>query len=218
MTNRDCEAMVEDLVAFLDGELTEPERSRVEAHTSTCLTCRREMDRISTVNGMLRSLPRVTPSDDFDRRMWERLEREASRPGAPRSFRAVYWGVPLAAAAALALVWYSSVQQTGTAPGGGEATSPRVATAPQAPAPEAARPDVAVAARPDEAADQEPIAQANADLAPEDFPPEVIEHPELFLRFPVVRRLEKLEHFEEVRTHEEGEPLGLAEPKSGALG
>jgi hypothetical protein len=39
------------------------------------------------------------------------------------------------------------------------------------------------------------------DVAPEDLPPELLEQPEFFLRLPVVRRLEKLEHFDQVRQH-----------------
>ncbi len=56
-----------------------------------------------------------------------------------------------------------------------------------------------------------PVAEervADAELAPEDLPPDLLEHPEFFLRYPVVRRLNKLEHFEEVRRHDENEPLG----------
>jgi hypothetical protein len=53
---------------------------------------------------------------------------------------------------------------------------------------------------------KEPRALANADHNDlEQYPPELVEHPELFLRLPVVRRLEKLQHFEEVRRHGEGE-------------
>ena len=147
--------------------------------------------------------------------MWQRLEREAAH--APRgAFRPAWWGVPLAAAAVLALVWYSSLSGTsptaplGPPPGGDVASAPEAAVPPNG----AAR----AVARAKSAAEAAPVRQANADLAPEDLPPEVVEHPELFLRLPVVRRLEKLEHFEEVRMREQSEPLGRVESRSTALG
>jgi hypothetical protein len=66
----------------------------------------------------------------------------------------------------------------------------RFAVAPAAPA-AAAPAKIATRAQPPEAAPQ--VARAG-NLGPEDLPPELLEHPELFLRLPVVRRLETLEY------------------------
>jgi hypothetical protein len=129
------------------------------------------------------------------------------------------WGVPLAAAAALALVWYSSISPNAPDAPGASRGGADVARAPQAePAP---RPDAVARVEREAPADapaEAPVEHAKAELAPEDLPPELLEHPELFLRLPVVRRLEKLEHFEEVRTPQDAEPIGQTESGSAALG
>ena len=214
----DCETMAEELVAYLDGEQPETERARIEAHVATCLVCRREMDRIGKMNALLRTLPRVTPAEDFDARMWDRLGAETAKRSRRRGFRPALWGVPLAAAAALALVWYSSLSHVtpgvpGIPPAADVASAPKAETHPAHEAQAVAR------AKPAEPAEAAPIEQANAEqLEPEDLPPALVEHPELFLRLPVVRRLDKLEHYEEVRTpRDDAEPVGLGETSS-ALG
>ncbi len=206
-----CTAFAEELVAYLDGEQPDAERERLEAHLGTCLTCRRELERFRRVRTLLGSLRPVEPSADFDQEMWHRLAATPAR-GHRRS-RALLWvAPPLAAAAVLALVWYSSVARVtngprtavvASAPHAADATSgeSRVATQHEAPSAEGGA---------------APVAVAGSDLA--EYPPELIEHPELFLRFPVVRRLEKLQHFEEVRQqHREDEPLGSA-PREPTIG
>ena len=126
-------------------------------------------------------------------------------------------GHSLAAAAALALVWYSSLSSLTPGSHAAQGDLGAVANAPKGG--RSAHDVEAVArAKSEEPADAAPIEQANAELAPEDLPPELIEHPELFLRLPVVRRLDKLEHFEEVRTPDAAEPIGQGEPSARALG
>ena len=46
----------------------------------------------------------------------------------------------------------------------------------------------------------------------------LVEHPELFLRLPVVRRLNRLEHFEEVRQYQNDQPLGQVAPGTAEVG
>jgi anti-sigma factor RsiW len=207
-----CAVLAEELVAYLDGEQPEPNRGHIEAHVGTCLTCRRELERLRRARILLGALPAIEPSADFHDNMWRRLD--APLPHRRSRRRVVLWGAPaLAAAAALALVWYSSVARLATdargvhgavasaprPPAGGGSTSgdSRVATHQAAPGTDTPH-DVAV---------------AGSEL--EEYPPELIEHPELFLRYPVVRRLQKLQHFEEVRQHGEGEPLGSAPHEHG---
>jgi anti-sigma factor RsiW len=211
---RACEAIAEDLVAFVDGELPEAERAPVEAHVAGCLACRREIERIAKVSALVAGLPRIEPSAELEERMRWRLAAGASAADAAartrrRGWRPVFWGVPvLAAAAAIALVWYwSMVRPT---PNGLLAPRGRqVAVAP-------ARPD-----RTEQLAGERETERAVAaapGLSPEDLPPDLVEHPELFLRYPVVRRLNKLEHFEEVRQHPDIEPLGEIAPPPWPFG
>ncbi len=52
----------------------------------------------------------------------------------------------------------------------------------------------------------------------DEYPPELVDHPELFLHLPVVRRLQKLQHFEEVRQREDAQPLGQLAPGTPSVG
>jgi anti-sigma factor RsiW len=208
---RVCEAIVEDLVAFVDGELPEAERALLEAHVATCVSCRREVERVAKVGALVSGLPRIEPSPEFAERMRRRLAAGAGVATVAetrgRVLRPALWGVPaLAAAAAIALVWYWSLagpaRNTPRPPGG----DGQVAVA---------RPDRAQ--RPAGEHEKALVAAAPS-LSPEDLPPDLIEHPELFLRFPVVRRLNELEHFEEVRQREGAEPLGRIEAQARSRG
>ena len=205
-----CDAFTEELVAYLDGEQPAEERARIEAHVGSCLTCRRELDRLKRVRAFMGELRPIEPSPDFAAAMWRRLEATPSR--APRRWRAIVWSVaPLAAAAVVALAWYSSLER-------GVSQSP-VASAPlvaPAPAEVAKAPVKSAPPRDTRVADAQP--KAEPESAPhevasapdlDDYPPELVEHPELFLRYPVVRRLRKLEHFEQV--HGQGQPAGAGE-------
>jgi anti-sigma factor RsiW len=186
-----CSHIAEELVAYADGEHSDAERARVEAHVGSCLACRRELERVHKLSDLLAGLPSVEPSPGFEQRFWARL---AAAPTVARPrWRAARIGLPaLAAAAALALVSYWTVARV-------ERAAPPDTRAVAA-APSVAAPPAALARseerRHDEGTDDE-VRVARSEL--ETLPPELVEHPELFLRYPVVRRLRKLEHFEEVR-------------------
>lgn len=212
MSTPRCEDLSADLVAYLDGEQPDGGRARVEAHVATCLACRRELERLTKVRAWIRALPRIAPAADFEERMWQRLEADARPVVRPRTWRPARWSVPaLAAAAAIALVIYASVERSGKAPtrpaNGGPAV---VARAPGLPAEQAAAGG--------DARDRQTDLATATNLSPEDVPPEVVEHPELFLRYPVIRRLNMLEHFEEVRRHGEDEPRGQVAPSDQPVG
>jgi hypothetical protein len=210
VSQRICESLSEELVAYIDGEHSGPERARIESHVGTCLVCRREMERISKVNRLIGALPQIEPSADFEQRMWQRLQAEPAALPSPRRMRPALWGAPaLAAAAALALAFYSSLTPVpGERASDGRAVEvaaePRAArpAAEVARAPEPAREEQVASTRREgaspDATERERIAAAAA-LAPEDLPPELVENPELFLRYPVVRRLDSLSHFEAVQ-------------------
>lgn len=189
-----CEQVTSELVAFLDGELSDADRRPVAAHLSTCLGCRREVERLGTVQRWLSDRPAIEPSADFATDFWRRMNAEEAAVPTLRPRRRVWQLVvpALAAAAVLALVARSIVTSPSTAP---SAPAKQVAEAPARKAPAVAANRAAPPAEPAQVAD----AHGVPDQLPEDLPPELVEHPELFLRLPVVRRLEKLEHFEEVR-------------------
>lgn len=58
----DCEEFSEALSAYLDGELSAEERSRLEAHLEGCPRCQEELKSLRAVSSLVTSLPEVTPS------------------------------------------------------------------------------------------------------------------------------------------------------------
>jgi len=213
-----CESFAEELVAYLDGEHTESERVRVESHLGTCLSCRREVERLRRLQALLGGLRPIEPSAEFEAQMWRRLDAMPARVSTRRR-RVFVWGAPaLAAAAAVALAWYGSLQRIGS-----DGTPRRADTVAQAPRPAASAGDTRVARGAVERHehDDSGAVVASAPDQLDQYPPELVEHPELFLRYPVVRRLQKLEHFEEVQQHEDGhggEPVGLVAPDPPQVG
>ena len=206
-----CDDFAAELVAYLDGELGDADRAHVEAHLGACLACRREVEQFRRLRALIDGVRPLEVSTGFNERMWGRLDPLPART-ARRRTRAVLWAAPaLAAAAAVALVWYSQVARLG----GGATSAPASRSVAAAAHPHGAK-EQAVASTTREAPPGAPADVAKADDVAE-YPPELVEHPELFLRLPVVRRLHKLEHFEEVRQHQTDEPLGLA-PGAAAVG
>ena len=210
-----CDDFAADLVAYLDGELGDAERARIETHLGTCLACRREVEQFRRLRALIDGVRPLELSSDFADRMWQRLDPLPARAPRRRT-RAVLWAAPtLAAAAALALVWYSQVARLGNAP---TAPAPHsVAAAPRPHDANASRSEKeqAVASEKEEGGAPRDVATAD-DVT--DYPPDLVEHPELFLRLPVVRRLNRLEHFEEVRQYQNDQPLGRVSPGTAEVG
>ncbi len=93
---------VRDLLsAYVDGELSPPERGMVEAHLAACEECSAEIEEFAALDGALRALPLGEPDgyfDTFTQRVRERVRAERV-PVARRRLPAWTW----AAAAALLL-------------------------------------------------------------------------------------------------------------------
>ncbi len=66
----------ENLVAFLDEELSEQERADFESHLSNCQSCGETIDQQRSLGSALASLPTVDPSPGFETRFWARIARE----------------------------------------------------------------------------------------------------------------------------------------------
>jgi anti-sigma factor (TIGR02949 family) len=118
MRERDprCAAYLEDLSAFLDGELPPGRAAELRAHLEVCPGCAARLSRLREVDARLvASARRVAVPGDLRARLAARIAADAAAPrrGAPR--RAPAWRGPrlarraaafaaAAAAAALALV------------------------------------------------------------------------------------------------------------------
>jgi len=179
------------MTVAVDGELTPARRRELDEHVAGCNECRAELAATETLFGALGSLPQEAEVPAPVEAATIRRMRIAAAEERERKERRWGWlPVPVLAAAgvtALALVI--------TLRPAGEPRSPR-------PAP----PDVsghllarAPEAAPIPAAPKRVEAVAAADVAPPtEPPPDLAAAPELFMNLPIIRNMEKLEHFEAI--------------------
>ncbi len=71
-----CEHISTQLVAYVDGRATEPERREVEAHLESCAACRTRVEEFRRLWTVLDEAPVVEPSLGFDARMRQRVAAE----------------------------------------------------------------------------------------------------------------------------------------------
>lgn len=74
-----CKQIESRLIDYLDGNLSSPERERVELHARSCALCAERVQGFSQVFGMLDEWKGIEPSAAFNRRLEERLEAEPER-------------------------------------------------------------------------------------------------------------------------------------------
>jgi len=100
----------EHLVAFLDGELPEDHRRRLEEHLGRCSACARELDDLRSTRGLLDCWPEARSADEAKVRAWRALTR-GTLPAAGRGPTRTAWtrvlvryALPVAAAAAIVVL------------------------------------------------------------------------------------------------------------------
>ena len=178
--------------AAADGELVSREQDALERHVAVCATCAREMQATTSLLAVLGTLP-------GDAEVPARLEQEtlrrvrlaADEVAAPAAWRR--WFVPPMPVLALAVVVVVALsvgllRRAGNLPVAGRGSA-QVASAPAAarPAPKV----VAQASRP---------APTPIEPAPAEPPPALAAAPDLFMDLPILRHMEKLQHFDAIRT------------------
>ena len=87
----ECDLVLEQLSAWLDGELNPEERGRLSAHLESCSACRRELARLTALDAALGALKSPVPPD-LAKRVLARLPK-----------RRLPWWQSLALAASLVL-------------------------------------------------------------------------------------------------------------------
>lgn len=107
MSHFDCGENAELLLNFVAGRLDAEAKARLERHLEVCPACREFAGGQKAVWEALDAweLPPVSP--DFDRRLYDRIERDVSwwdRIATPFRLAQVRRGWPIAAVASLALV------------------------------------------------------------------------------------------------------------------
>lgn len=62
------------LSAYLDGELRDVQADELKRHLAGCPGCRRSLETLKRSDVLIRDLPPLEPSAQFDRTFWKRVE------------------------------------------------------------------------------------------------------------------------------------------------
>lgn len=101
-----CQDIQPELSAYLDGELTPPQRAEVEAHLASCPRCREEVAELKTLAAGVAALPKLEPAPQFlaeVRRKIARGDKPEPKTWRDYLFRPVWLKVPLEAAALIVI-------------------------------------------------------------------------------------------------------------------
>ena len=189
-----CGSAQKLIVAAVDGEITPERRRDLDEHVAACTECLGELHATESLLGALESLPQEAEVPPLVEAATLRRMRVAAAEEQERKERRWGWfPAPVLAAAGVAVLALAinlrpegrqGTPQPVMTP---EATGVRqLARAPERPAPPPApRQEVAVAT-------------ADDALPPADPPPDLAAAPELFMNLPIIRNMEKLEHFEAI--------------------
>ena len=189
------------IVAARDGELDERERRALERHLAECGACRAEQ---VSLEGVLAALDALEPGREVPARLEADVFRQVrglAAEGAGGGWELPQWlrrGVP--AIAATAVVAIAVVGMRPSRVGMPEARTPvTVAARPRATAPAAAPAEIAKA-------EEAPAAARRVkSRAPMDPPAELASRPDLFVDLPMLRELDKMQHFDSIATMEDSD-------------
>jgi anti-sigma factor RsiW len=209
-----CARAQKMMTAALDGELSPAARRALDAHVAGCAGCRRELAATERTLGLLETLPAETAVS-------ERLEQATLRAvrvaAADEAEKVPWWRgwLPLPAVAvatvAVAVLAFGVLRFAGDQrpPAG---VAPRPGTRDERLA--RTSPPHAASRAPSRA----PRGGGTVDL-PGEPPPELAAAPDKFMNLPILRNLDKLQHFEAIQTtdldDEPATPDGGPEPSNG---
>jgi len=179
------------IVAARDGELGERQRRTLDRHLAECGACRAEQ---VSLEGVLTALDALEPAREVPARLEADVLRQVrglAADGAAPTWTLPQWvrrGFPAIAATAVVALAVVGVRSSEVATPDARtkmvaAERPRV-TAPAAPV-------IAKAAAP-------VVARRAKERAPVDPPAELASRPELFIDLPMIRELEKMQHFDAI--------------------
>jgi anti-sigma factor RsiW len=206
-----CGRAQKHMTAAVDGELGPRQRGALDRHLAGCDPCRRELAATERTLRALDALPMERAVSDGLEQTTLRRVRLAAAEEEERAHRRwrLWLPIPAFAVATVAVL----VLAVGILTRTGEAPAPRaVASAPLKPSAERlARAQPAPPTR-------RPRAEARQAVEPPAEPPaELAAAPDLFMNLPILKNMERLEHFEAIQTTtlDDEMPSGQAEPSSG---
>lgn len=188
-----CEAIATDLPGYVGGKLDGATAVSVEIHLRSCEHCRAEIRELHQLDAILSmALPEIKPSAGFASRFANRLAAEMAEEEQARersswlSWLLQPWLVPAAAAAVLGAVVFSPWLATERTPKSVVPSLPAI-TSGVASVEKPADRGVAAPAAP------APKTTVTTAVASKDVPKDLIQRPELFVDYAIIRDLDMLE-------------------------
>lgn len=78
---KQCAAMENKLVEYLDGRAAPADRHAVESHLAACASCSLRAEEFRALSSVLDDLPEIAPSPSFDASLRARIAAEPARRG-----------------------------------------------------------------------------------------------------------------------------------------
>jgi len=197
------------IVAARDGELTERQQHALDRHLAECGACRAEQ---VSLEGVLSALDALEPAREVPARLEADVFRQVrglAAGGAP-AWTLPEWlrrGVPAIAATAvvaLAVVGIRSSEVAVPAARTNVTVAERPRITPPAPAAAVAKAE----------ADAPIVARRAKSRAPIDPPAELASRPDLFVDLPMLRELDKMQHFDSIASMEDTDGGEAPSPNS----
>jgi hypothetical protein len=183
----------------LAGELSGRRSRQLTKHMDGCAGCRHEWEAYTALDRVLGSLPLEAALPPRLAQVTLRNARLAEAEVTKSRRRWLGVAVPaLAATAVLVVAARLSLQDTGPAPAPAPAAPTRAVTAPPARVP--ARVAERAPAPAPSPAPASPQRRRVARGVPSEPPPELAARPDLFVNLPLLRNLDKVQHYEAIQT------------------
>lgn len=100
-----CDRVIEELSAYLDGELNAAEMAEVRAHLDGCAQCRADLDSLRQAAEGVKALPRATAPADLRDKVMARLEEEPARERSHWRHWRTWWGAAAAVVIGVAIMF-----------------------------------------------------------------------------------------------------------------
>lgn len=107
---KNCQDIQPELSAYVDGELTPPQRAEIETHVASCPRCQRDLAELKALAAGMTALPKLQPAPRFlaevRRKIAQGREPAESIPWRDHLFRPFWLKVPLEAAALIVIAMF----------------------------------------------------------------------------------------------------------------